>query len=70
MLTLAFATMLAGCAIALAPIGLVMLGLAVLGIVGAMRRYQRRMLAIRYGSSCLCRSTAARSGRAVVVECI
>lgn len=44
MLTLAFATMLAGCAIALAPIGLVMLGLAVLGIVGAMRRYQRWML--------------------------
>jgi hypothetical protein len=47
MLTLGalFATMLVGCAIALVPIGIVVLGIAVLGIVGAMRRYQRWMLA-------------------------
>ena len=40
-----FATMFVGCAIALVPIGLVALGIMVLGIVGAMRCYQRWMLA-------------------------
>ena len=47
MLTLGtfFATMFVGCAIALVPIGLVALGIMVLGIVGAMRCYQRWMLA-------------------------
>lgn len=47
MLTLGafFATMLVGCAIALVPIGLVVLGLVVLSIIGAMRCYQRWMLA-------------------------
>jgi hypothetical protein len=37
--------MLVGCAIALVPLGLVVLCLVVLGIVGAMRCYQRWMLA-------------------------
>ena len=47
MLTLGafFAAMLVGCAIALVPIGIVGLGIVVLSIVGAMRCYQRWMLA-------------------------